>query len=247
MPYTSRKRLRDVMSRKLVKRLRASKREIQARMTNARVVANLNRRTGGYIGRFQPSLPRGELKFKDIGFNQNMTANTTVSAQDFITVGQGNGPSERIGQSYTIKSIQFRGNLVWNAGPSTGTAQVYYMWMVLDTECNGVDPNTTDIFTSNDPKMAMINLANSKRFRILKKWTKVFQPQLGVIGTNVGPMNHPVEFYLKCNIPIKYNAADTTGAKAARTRNNIVMVVGAVTDLGATENITGVFRIRYTD
>ena len=73
-------------------------------------------------------------------------------------------------------------------------------------------------------KDALINLDNSKRFRILKKCIFTFQSGAGVSGA-YNEVTLPFEYYRKLNIPIDYSS--TTGAIAEVKSNNIFWIMGA--------------------
>lgn len=75
----------------------------------------------------------------------------------------GNGPSGRLGRSFTMTSLQLRYNLARTGsnGPSQARIVVIY-----DKQPTGALPVALDIFSS-DTSVSPINLANSERFIVI--------------------------------------------------------------------------------
>lgn len=204
--------------------------------------SNRNRRTGGVIGRFQPS-PGNELKWLDTSYNVATSNPGTVIGLVPTIVVRGTGPTERIGIGIIIKSLQFKG-LALNdpLGASIGSGTFYY-FLVLDKESNGVAPGILDIFTDSNLTVANVNLANSARFTIIKKWVHNFNPGAGV-STAYSHRNKVIDYYAKANIPIKWAASNSSGTAAGVTQNQLYIVQSGT----STEcRMEGTFRIRFAD
>jgi len=203
-------------------------------------------RTGGAYRRSNPNNRRGELKFYDVSISEPFDAtmgipNTPTSL--VVALAQGTGESERIGRSIRVKSIQIKGRLISDPTTTTSYSCDAYMWLVLDTQANGANPAVTDVFTSATASSALVNLDNSQRFRILKKWHWNFGVTAGVAAA-YSARSHSVDYYKKCDIPIEYSS--TTGALTEIRSNNLFLICGS---LGGDDSVTlsGVARVRYTD
>ena len=94
-------------------------------------------------------------------------------------VAQGNGPTNRIGRKFTMKSILIQG-AIHIAAQTNQTAldeaPVVYIALVLDTQTNGVTLNSEDVFTNpvGNGTLAVAplrNMSNTGRFKVLKSLT----------------------------------------------------------------------------
>jgi len=199
-------------------------------------------RIGGFYGRF--SGPAGELKFFDtaLSFTVDSTGEVPATGQ-LALIPQGVTESTRVGRKATVKSIQIRASALYD--PSVGVTAVglVNIYVVQDTQCNGAAAAITDVLTGNNMATAMINLANSGRFRILKKIQHAFIPKAGAT-TAFNTDIFQIEFYRKVDIPIEYSS--TTGAITEIRSNNIFLLAGA-TSTDDTVTITGNCRLRFSD
>lgn len=203
-------------------------------------------RTGGFYGRYRGLDP--EFKFLDtnLSFLFDVTAecSTTAATGNMHIVPEGDGPSAREGRNINITSIHLKGEVTFTPGGSATAGTTLYLFLILDTQCNGANPGITDVFTSNDPRRMMLNLANSERFRVIKKWTWSMYSQAGVTTAYNNVVRH-MEWYKKCDIRITYDATATTGAVATTRTNNVFLAFGSsVSD--DTGSFEGVARIRFT-
>lgn len=201
----------------------------------ASVYAGMKRRrlmpTARVKRRLAPSLRseiKPELKFFDtaLAFAFDSTGEVPATGQ-LALIPQGDTESTRDGRQAVIKSIQIRGNMfnttaLW--GNAAEVAPIVYLYLVLDTQCNGAAAAITDVFTSNAMHSAMLNLNNSSRFRILKAWQWNATPYAGVTTAFNGNIKQ-IEFYKKCNIKMDWSS--TTGAIGEIRSNNIFLCAGA--------------------
>jgi len=200
-------------------------------------------RSSGYYGRYSAG-PTGQVekKFLDSIWSGTMNAAASVDL-DANLIGQGAGQSQRVGRKCIIKSIHLRGVVAMDPGADAAAADIAYLYIILDTQCNGANPAVTDIFTDVNLEEAMINMANSNRFKVLKRMTFELQATAGVT-TAYNQTVREVEWYKKCDIPIEFSGA--TGALTEIRSNNIIAVSGlAVGD--ASVNYGGVCRVTFTD
>lgn len=165
-----------------------------------------------------------ELKFFDtaLSFLFDTTREVPATGQ-LALIPQGDTESTRDGRQAVIKSVQIRGVITLTPGALAQATCVCYMYLVLDTQTNGAAAAITDVFTSNVMSSNLLQLNNSGRFRILKKWIWKFAPTAGVT-TAWNDMVVPVEFYKRCNIPMDWNS--TTGAITEIRSNNIFLCAG---------------------
>lgn len=197
----------------------------------ARIVPGFTR-TGGSYGRYGASASRmglkPELKFFDtaLAFNFDLTGEVPATGQ-LALIPQGDTESTRDGRVAYIKSVQIRGNIIFNAvaGGQTVSSSAVYLYLVLDTQCNGAAAAITDVFTSNVMGSNMLNLNNSSRFRIIKKWEITLNSMAGV-STNWGVITKLVNFYKRCNIKMDWSS--TTGAITEIRSNNLFLCAGAL-------------------
>jgi len=209
------------------------------------IVPGLTRRVGFY-GRYQRSASSrygsgAEKKFFDTDINFNFDATGEIPANGQLTlIPQGDTESTRDGRKAVIKSIQIRGNMVWLPGAGTTASSVAYFYCILDTQCNGAAALITDVFTSATMNQNLLNLNNSGRFRILKRWVIPQASGAGVSGA-YGGNQKSIEWFKKCNIPVDWSGA--TGALTEIRSNNIFLMAGATTD--DLQSFAGVARLRF--
>lgn len=145
--------------------------------SNSRAIARLNKRLGGFEGL--------ELKFADYALDAvSVTTNTNLSsglmqpatAGCFNAVPRGDGPNQRLGRFFRMRSLQF--NLLVRRTPIDAVTGIppsdciVFIAIVLDKQTNGaplasedvyINPNGT-VFTNGSP---IRNLEHTDRFRIL--------------------------------------------------------------------------------
>jgi len=202
-------------------------------------------RQSGFYGRFNqsPNSGKPEDKFFDtlISTAFDSTGEVIVSGGQLCLIPQGVTESTRVGRKCTVKSIQLRGAYnVNSAAAATGT----YMYLVQDTQCNGAAAAVTDVLTSTTLSIAMINMANSGRFRILKRFVANFNPAAGVAGTTNGAYKS-LDWFMKCNIPLEFSS--TTGAITELKSNNLFLIAGSGNGVDDLVTFDGRCRIKFSD
>jgi len=204
-------------------------------------------RTGGFYGRYgQAARDKGlvpEKKFFDtsVGFTFDATGEIPATGQ-LALIPQGDTESTRDGRQCTIESITGRGYCLYQPGAAASATTIAYLYLVQDTQTNGAAAAVTDVFTSTNLAGALHNLANSKRFRILKKWRYTFTPPSGVT-TAYNNVNKPFDFFKKVNISMEYSS--TTGAIGEIKSNNIFLMAGTDSLSDDTVTFAGNFRLRF--
>lgn len=136
----------------------------------------LNRRTAGFLGI--------EKKFYDTSLNNSALtapANATGGEHDpsaticLNTVTQGDGESQRDGRQITMRSLQLKGQVRCAAQTlqsSADNASKIFIAVVLDTQTNGAQLNSEDVFKNTSANAIQAanpfrNLQFAKRFRVL--------------------------------------------------------------------------------
>lgn len=199
----------------------------------------------GFYGRYgRQARMRGvqpELKFFDtaLAFSFDQTGEVPATGQ-LCLIPQGDTESTRDGRKAWIKSIQIRANINYIPGTSPNGTETVFLYVILDTQCNGAAAAITDVFTSADMSSNMLQLNNSGRFRILKKFEMVMASRAGVSAAFSGDVKQ-ISWYKRCNIPIDWNS--TTGAITEIRSNNIFLAAGALRDDVTT--MSGTCRLRF--
>lgn len=189
------------------------------------------------------SLP--EKKFFDtaLSFFVDSTGEVPATGQLSLIV-QGDTESTRDGRQCTVESIQIRAKAEF-APAATATASTnIWIYLVLDTQANGAAAGATDVLTSTAFHSALINLANSGRFRILKKFKLNFTSAAGVTTAYNNNSKH-IDYFTKCNIPLEFSGA--TGAITELKSNNIFLLAGsdATASGDDTVGVNGNCRLRF--
>lgn len=190
----------------------------------ARIVPGYTR-TGGFYGKYNRGDSGAELKFFDTAQSWSFGTTMIIPTNGQLTlIPQGDTQSTRDGRRAFIRSVQLRGALDYNPG-SNGYAAVHcFLYLVLDTQCNGAAAGATDVFTSATAHTSLMNLNNSGRFKIMKKWIFYMEPQAGTT-TAFNACRRQIEFFQRCNIKVDWSS--TTGAISEIRSNNLFLLAGS--------------------
>lgn len=201
-------------------------------------------RIGGYYGRFFPGST--ELKFLDTTLDSTAIDATGEIAPGggtstgIVLIPQGVTESTRVGRKCTIRSIQMRGSLDLQSDTSSAYICLALVW---DKQANGAYPAYTDIFEVNH-YTSPLNLANSGRFVILKRWNlAINQATYNDTGATFAGSRRMIKYYKKCNIPIEFSS--TTGAITEIRSNNLFLTQLCTPDDKASGYFY--FRVRFSD
>jgi len=211
-------------------------------------------RRGGYYGRYNRSaqirrVRRGlkvEKKFFDtaLAFNVDTLAEVPATGQ-LNLIPQGVTESTRVGRQCTVKSLQVRYTITYTPAADTVGAANAWVYLVLDKQANGAAAAVTDVMTSTDFNVALLNLANSQRFKIIRRWSHSMQSGAGVSGA-FGKDLKTVDEFIKTNKTLEFSS--TTGAITELKSYNYFLMAGcsgaAVDD---EVSVTGAVRLRFTD
>lgn len=197
----------------------------------------------GAYGRFTGH--DAELKFIDVPASAVSVTSTAAiqAAGSLCLMIQDATSSGRIGRQIRVKSLQFRGRIATIPSTTVAPSCNFFLYVLLDTQCNGLITTPTTVFTGANLSTALVELANSQRFKILKKVVVPLNPSAGV-STAYAPVQRPINFYLKMDTPIDYN-----GATAALTeiRSNSLTYIYGTDNASFNCQLDGTFRLRYSD
>ena len=179
-----------------------------------------------------------------------------VVSNTLVGIPQGTGEQERIGRKCTITNMHFR--LLFtsvdlqasNLTAATLAHDDVRVIVYLDKQANGAQINGNDLLDA-DGIFEFRNLANSKRFKVLKDITFVFNET--VIGAGNGTANDShvvhkdklVKFSLRTYIPIEYDS--TLGALTEIRSNNIGLIVWTRAGGRVFLSTSSRVRVRFVD
>lgn len=194
-----------------------------------------NPRIGGFLGT--------ELKFYDQSLEAGaLTAPTNATGGEhdpsstvmIMSVGQGDGETNRDGRSIVMMSIGLKGMVrIPRAIDQTVLKDtcIVFIALVLDTQTNATQINSEDVYLnkSADANLATMpfrNLENSRRFTVLKTRTlSIGHPQVSWDGTNIeqAGMTRRWDMFVNLN-KMKVNFKGTTQTIANITDNSLHVI-----------------------
>jgi len=205
-------------------------------------------RRSGFYGRFGASSKKAgrapEQKFFDtaLAFNYDATAETAVPS--LCLMAAGTSESQRIGRKVMLKSIQIKAIDELPAGAISQDQVNFYL--VQDTQCNGAAATWADVFTGTSAGVALRNLANSARFKVLYHHASKLTATAGE-GVAFGGDNNVFDTYIKLNIPLEF-ATGAGGSITDLKSNNLLILAGSNAGMqDDATTCTGNVRVRYTD
>ncbi len=214
------------------------------------------RKTNGkkttYSARFQKSTPKsGELKFFDtaVSFTVDATAEVPATGQ-LSLIPQGVTDSTRVGRKCTVKSVFINGAVNFPPGATATAVMVMHLYIMLDKQANGAAATVSGdsgIFTGTNLSTALQNLSNAGRFQTLRHIVIELNPAGGVASAWNAVIKQ-FSAYVRCNVPIEYDASAATGAITTIRSNNIFIVAGgAGTNFDDNATVTANARLRFSD
>lgn len=189
------------------------------------VVPGYTRRSG-YYGKFTGRRGFGppELKFCDTHPDEALSNIQTIFSLDSIP--QGVLPTQRIGERAMLRQLSIRGHLKLPASNDANKTQIVCrMLIVLDTQCNGADPQPTDILET-DSVYQHYQTFNRGRFRILYDKLHTLNAQAGNVTTQFGADTKGFTITLnRLNIPVMFSGS--TGNTTEKKTNHLMLVTYA--------------------
>ncbi len=177
----------------------------------------------------------------------------TEASSNLLMIAQGDGQSQRIGRKVMLTNISVRWRALRVAVDDVEIApisSVFRMIWYIDRQVNGAAAATGDIMEDSGADFQQFrNLANSRRFKILKD----VEVSLGAsAGAGAGTAENDWagelaegQFHKILNMPIFYSSTATTGAIATIESNGIGMM--CVSSVAEGVSVLFNIRARYTD
>lgn len=213
----------------------------------------------------------GALRFKDVyqtnrislgDVIDNVDTLHTVGGFDPLNIERGDKNEQRISSTIHLHSlyVKMTFDANWNNWTSNQPQQFQiFFYVVLDKQCNGAYAANSDIWESGggllDPRITLMNLTNSERFRILKKKVYDFKP-IDSTPTVRSEGRVIKDFFIKWKkgLKINYRKDQTTtsgsGVISQRTDNNLIFFIGTSNGIMSTTNnyadmVSIVSRVRF--
>lgn len=203
-----------------------------------------NRRTAGFLGI--------ELKYLDThvsGHVLNAPNDQTAGLMNPLLLGianclnavsQGDGEQQRDGRKMMMRGISITGHVKVPAvitPPNITVLPDFFIALVLDTQCNGVVPNSQDIYTNPSQIVSLStrpyrNLQYSQRFKVLA--TRSLNTNALAIGFNGAGMEQQGEFITfridkKFAIPVLFKGTTDNVANIVDNSLNVVAWTSSAT------------------
>lgn len=187
-----------------------------------------------------------EIKYLDtsLSFSLDSTAEVPATGGQLCLIVMGDDVVEREAWKVTCKGLQIRAKVTFVPGgaSASGNSSVGHIYVILDRQCNGAAAAVTDVFTSTDASIAMRNMGNSARFKILHHWEHAFTSPSGVANAFCSVATNWEAYIPLKDLILKFDAA--TAAITSLTTNNIFIIAG--TDGNSDDIITVLGTARLT-
>lgn len=240
---------------KIQKRKRNAKVNLMRGVTGKKKFLTKNFRTGGYLGI--------ENKFYDTAFETTaLTDFVGASAAglecDPATVlcisapAQGDGEQNRDGRRIVITGYTVQGVISQESGGTIERPEIVCVALVLDTQTNGAQLNSEDVYGLPSGVTSEIlgacpqrDMQHSARFKVLgfKKVRMWNDGSSNTAGTQyMGGAAHAFTFAKKCNIPVQFTS--TTAGVSNVVDNSLHIIAWANSD-NASSKLTYSARIRF--
>lgn len=215
---------------------------------------NWNRRTGGFIGM--------EVKFYDTAKTiTSLTAPTDAAGGEIDpttgalnTIAQGDGEQNRDGRQCTLTSVHINGIISVAAQTNQTDADEacsVFVALVLDTQTNGAQLNSEDVFTNGSAAAYLAatpfrNLQYTKRFKVLKsELIELKQPTIAHDGTNIEQGGYHIPFRMDKkldNIQCTFTGATAT---VASIMDNSLHIIAYCSTTATVPQIAYNARVRF--
>lgn len=173
-------------------------------------------------------------------------------------VGVFSGATEtgRIQNDIILTSLQIKGTVTCDAQANQTATDIgtrVFLAVVLDTQTNGVQLSSEDVFTNPSATASLAasplrNMLNTKRYRVLKIWEMDFNnPSISFDGTNMeqSGMVMPFECYIPMELRVQYNTGNT-GIVSGIVDNSLHMI-GYTSSTALAPTIQYNCRARFND
>lgn len=225
--------------------------------------ASMNTRTGGLLGI--------EKKYYDTFLNTTLVPSSVdwtggefnPAAPDCLNaVTQGDGPTQRDGNSITMKSIHIQGwarLTAMEAQPDPTVSVAMRFALVLDTQCRGTEINAEDVYgTPGDSAMQAVfgplrNMSYSTRFKVLKQKLVILNQQTMTTPGQVNLFDRASLWkpwkmdyiFPSGGLKVRYLTGGTTEVVANITDNALFMIALATSAAASTQEAAYTSRLRF--
>lgn len=191
-------------------------------------------------------LAKPELKAFDtaIAFTVDQTGEVPATGQ-LSLVTTGDTLADRDGAVIQVKSLQIRGTLTFAPAAAALAACNVYIYIVQDRQANGAAAAIASVLTGNDMSIALGNVPNQYRFKILKRLVFTMQSQAGAT-TAYNNVKAAFDEYIKFYTPIEMRYTASAGAITDVASNNLFLLAGSDAGQDDTVTVAGTARLRFT-
>lgn len=217
------------------------------------ILANL--RTGGFIG-----IEKKYLDTSKVASALTAPTNSAGGEHDPATldclnaIAQGDTEQQRDGKQVVLDSVWINGHVQSAAVEgitSPRALQSYFVALILDTQTNGAQLNSEDVFTNpganaSTNTLPLHNLQYSKRFKLLRKWHLTRAP-LTLLAETQNSLSadgqcYPFSGFVKLGIPCNFTG--TTGV-ISNIMDNSLHVIAYTNSTDGTPSISYNARVRF--
>lgn len=168
-------------------------------------------------------------------------------------------PNGMIGRKIVIRRITLRAIITKTPSVSvavTGLEPVDYVKFLLiqDKQANGGSPSIADVFSQANSR-GFMNLANSKRFKVIKSWemnlntvfNSYWNSTTATANFQSGTVARTVDWSKKVYIPIEFNPNGAATRPITDVKSNNLFIMGFNSSVNDACTYTLAVRIRYED
>jgi len=192
-----------------------------------------------------------ELKFHDVVLDDAVVVSGGSITDSINKIPQGVTEINRIGRKCTIRSINWRFNIVLpevNNVATPNNGEIFRMMMYVDKQTNGATATVVNILQTADYQ-SFNNLSNKGRFRILMDRTysinyKTLASKFDADTFSSALVEIHGTMFKKIALPIEFDNSDSDGRLSTIRTNNIGVL------LISRSGIVGFFsqiRLRFSD
>lgn len=227
-------------------RRRFSRRRFGRRRMRRGGLSSLIRRA---IGR----VVKPEFKFIDTGLNGTLDTGAPVVI-NLNACAQGNGISDRLGDSITVRSLGFRFFVQHPTAANPPLSQAVRILIVQDTGLTVAGTLPTNgggvgsITTSGNPAAYKDIASNTgNRFKVwYDRYAFLKQIAIGAVAGSTAVNGFAVTKYIRFRKPITIHFTGAGGATWAKN-SLFIMAYSNLTAAGGASGINGITRLRFTD
>ena len=168
------------------------------------------------LTKYSRSRPLGpELKWFDVNTPNSIVGFGSYANQALNIVPSGTGPNQRIGRTIVVKEIEIKINMqaAWayvGATVPSAAGISYRVDLILDKQANGAVPLGADIYDTLvagvSPENRFMNLLNSDRFSLVKRWEGDINPPSFIVPDATGStliVGRDLRLKKKCSIRVE--------------------------------------------